>query len=157
MRIEINDNLRLNIAMELLNTLNELYDNTPTDSYDYLMEDGAIHMGIGSEGDYLYVEDTNIVLVNSLYEDIHSIYESSLDGTVIDIPLEGRLDNLDNLGELLSNLHNLEDTIRGDDYESPQLRDDFIEQAEELLHSTNYTDNDITVEEALERLKGVEK
>jgi len=132
MEIDIDEGIRLETVTELIVKLTELQNNNELGSYDYTSRGHKLYIGKGTGGNYLYIEDTSIVLIKDFKGRIDSIYTSPLDGIEIEIDLD-TMNSLDSLEHLMGTLSDLEDTIRGDDYDNLPLTDRFIDTAEDLV------------------------
>ena len=122
MQIEINTNNSKKVT-KLLSKFLEMNENG---IYDYLEKD-KIYIGYNSNSGftYLYLENNpSLSLCLDMSYDLCIIYSSGLDGIeFIKYTIPKSLDKLD---EVLNKAYNLEDDIRGDNYNNKDLTNKFI-------------------------------
>ena len=127
MQIEINTNNSKKVT-KLLSKFLEMNDNG---IYDYFEKD-KIYIGYNSNSGftYIYLESSpNLSLCLNDSKEFCTVYSSGLDGLEFisfEIP-----SNIDKLEIKLNRAYNLEDGIRGDDYNNENLTEAFINAMEE--------------------------
>ena len=127
MQIEINTNNSKKVT-KLLSKFLEMNENG---IYDYLEKD-KIYIGYNSNSGftYLYLENNpSLCLCLNDSNEFCIVYSSGLDGLEFinfEIP-----SNIDKLETKLNKVYNLEDDIRGDDYNDSDKTDAFISVMEE--------------------------
>ena len=123
MQIEINTNN----SKKVTKLLSKFLDMNENSIYDYLEKD-KIYVGYNSNSGFTYIYLENNPSLSLCLNDSNEfciVYSSGLDGLEFisfEIP-----SNIDKLETNLNRVYNLEDDIRGDDYNNENLTEAFID------------------------------
>lgn len=123
MQIKINTNN----SKKVTKILSKFLDMAGKSNYNYLNKDKIVVGENQNSGFiYLYLENNpSLSLCLNMSSDLCIVYSSGLDGLEFikySIPT-----NLDKLEEVLNKAYNLEEDIRGDNYNNEDLTDKFIQ------------------------------